>query len=126
MFVDVFTFWYTTRCNVQAKHRRRVACAVVITQDSDGLFSAKYSWLSALSIACEGLLCASDFAPLWPYTWSSVPPLAVKCDDCNASRDQHAIQRLMVDDWLTSWMRVPPRESVPVLGAFQKAPQRVT
>ncbi len=31
-----------------------------------GLFSAKYSWLSAFSIASEGLLLASEAAADWP------------------------------------------------------------
>jgi hypothetical protein len=46
--------------------------------DKNGVFSAKYSWLSALSTASVGLLIASDRAGPCPYIWSSVPPNTVK------------------------------------------------
>ena len=37
-------------------------------QDCAGLFSAKYSWLSAFMTASLGLLFASDCVASWPYT----------------------------------------------------------
>jgi hypothetical protein len=37
-----------------------------VAQFWNGVFSAKYSWLSALSTALVGLLIARFFAPVWP------------------------------------------------------------
>lgn len=68
-----------------------------------GVFSAKYSWLSALVMACAGLLIARLRAPDWPYTRSWVPATTVK--------------------WLVSCTSVPALESVPVVDALQKALQ---
>jgi len=61
---------------------------------SDGVFSAKYSWLSALSTAFEARF-ASFLQALWPYAQSSVPATTLKCD--------------------ISWTSVPAFESVPVM-----------
>src|SRR5918993_913975 len=74
-----------------------------VDQFCDGVFSAKYSWLSALSTAAAGSEIASAFAPDWPYTWSSVPATTLK--------------------WMVSWISVPAFESVPVSGADQNARQ---
>ena len=64
-----------------------------------GVFSAKYSWLSALSTACAGSDPAREWAPDCPYTQSCVPASTVK--------------------WLISCTSVPARESVPVSPAAQ-------
>jgi hypothetical protein len=45
-----------------------------------GVFSAAYSWLSALLTAFAGLFVARDLQFDWPYASSSVSAVIVKCD----------------------------------------------
>lgn len=44
-------------------------------QERPGLFSAIYSWLSAVFTAAPGLFLAKSLQDCWPYAWS--PVLAV-------------------------------------------------
>lgn len=53
-------------------------CILPSIYGSDGVFSAKYSWLSALSTARDGFERAKFLAAVCPYAQSSVPATTLK------------------------------------------------